>query len=256
MKTTRLLLVAVLVGAMGLAPTKLPHAQAAAIATTSDSTLNVSTAQYGAVAGASPSATTAAAYLLPAFTTSCSFSNNTQGSTASGSTTINMAAVTGYVVGMRVTGTGIASGALINSIKASAPRNIVISIATTATIGAGSAISAAGCFQSYFSVNNIQNTALTSFGIQQSFSSISPQTLTMQRCSGTWNEANGACSGTITVIVSGSSTSAVTTVPLALAANTGTARLRVLSTTSAVSVTISVQIRRAIDVAAGTTTNS
>ena len=255
MKTNRLLLVAVLVGAMGLAPTELPLAQAA-ITATSESPLSVSTIRFGAVAGASSAATTTAAYLLPVFTTSCSFSNNTQGSNPSGSTTINMAAVTNYVVGMRVTATGIPAGAVINSIKATSPRNIVISMATTATISAGTAIVAGGCFQSYFSVNNIESTPLTSFGIQQIFTSIAPSTLTMQRCSGTWTEATGACTGAITTIVSSSATSAITTVPIALAASTGTARLRILSTKSVVSTTISVLIRRTTDVAAGTTSNS
>lgn len=255
MKMTRLLSVAVLVGALGFAPTELPLAQAA-ITATAAAPLSVSTIRFGAVAGASPSANAAAAYSLPAFTSSCSFSNNSQGLTASGATTINMAAVTGYVVGMRVTATGIPSGAVINSIKATSPRNIVISAATTASIPAGTAISVGGCFQTYFSVNNIESTPLNSFGIQQTFATLPSDTITMQRCTGTWTEATGACSGAISTIVSGSSTSAVTTASISLAASNGTARLRILSTKSVVAVTISVQIRRTPDVAAGTTSNS
>lgn len=255
MKTTHLIFVGVLVGAIALAPTKLPMAQAAVTAIASASGFNVSTKSYGAVAGSSPAATATSSYSLPAFSSSCSISNNTQGTTLIGKTTIRMANTTGYLVGMAITAAGIAPGTVINSVFSS-PNRIIISVATTAAIANGVAIIGGGCLQSYFNINNIHDTALTSFGIQQIFTSISPKTITMQGCAGTWTESTGACSGSITTIVSGSVTSAVTTVPIALAATTGTARLRVSSTTSAVSVTISVFIRRAIDVAAGTTTNS
>jgi hypothetical protein len=150
---------------------------------------------------------------------------------------------------------GIPATALITAINTGA-KTITISVATTANISNNTAISGAGCWNQYFNVNNIQTTALNSFGIQQSFTSISPDTITMQRCSGTWTESTGACSGAITTIVSGTTTSAVTTVPTALAASTGTTRLRLLSTKSGVSVSISVSIRLATDVTAGTTTNS
>ena len=256
MKTNRLALVAALVGAIALAPTELLTAQAATTATSSSSTTNVSTSQFGAVAGSSPAATTASAYAIPAFTTSCTVSNTTSGANNSPKTTLTMSSVTGYVVGMQPIATGIPSGARIVSIKASAPRNIVISIATTANISSGTTILGAGCWQQYFSVNNIQATALNSYGVQQIFSSISPDTITMQRCSGTWTESTGACSGTITTVVSGSATSAITTVPVALAASTGTSRLRLAATKSGVSVTISVSIRRATDVPAGVESQS
>ena len=255
MKTNRLALVAVLVGAIGLAPTELPSAHAGVSASSTSSVLQASTKKYAAVAGSSSAATATSAYAVPAFTTSCTVSNQTTGSNNSPRTTINMASVTGYVVGMKPSATGIPATALITSINTGA-KTITISIATTSNISNNTVITGAGCWQQYFSVNNIQATALSSFGVQQSFSSISPDTITMQRCSGTWTEPTGACSGTITTIVSGSSTSAVTTVPVALAASTGTSRLRLLATKSGVSVTISVAVRLATDVAAGTTTNS
>lgn len=256
MKNINLALVAVLVGALGLAPTELLPAQAATTAITSGSVLDVTTKQFGAVAGSSPAATATSSYALSTFTSGCSFSNLTSGSTGSGSFTINMTSVTGYVVGMVVSATGIPAGAVINSIKATPVRNIVISLATTATIGNNTAIVAGGCFQKFFSVNNIRNTNLNTFGIQQIFSSISPATITLQRCAGTWTEATGACSGAITTIVTGSSTSLVITVPIALVASTGTVRLRALASKSGVTATISVTVRRATDVSAGVTTNS
>ncbi len=255
MKTNRLALVAVLVGAIGLAPTGLPRAQAGVSATSTSSVLQAPTQKYAAVAGASPSATATSAYAIPAFTTSCSVSNVTTGSNNSPRTTINMGSVTGYVVGMKPSATGIPATALITSINTGA-KTITVSVATTANISNNTAITGAGCWQQYFSVNNIQATALSSFGVQQSFSSISPDTITMRRCSGTWTESTGACSGSITTIVSGTATSAITTASIALSASTGTARLRLLATKSGISVTISVAIRLATDIAAGTTTNS
>jgi hypothetical protein len=252
MKMTRLLSVAVLVGALGLAPTELPLAQAAVTATTA-SPLAVSTIQFGAVAGASPSSTTTAAYPIPAFTAPCSVSQTAKKNDP-GVLVIKMNSITGYVVGMEVTAAGIPAGAVITAID-NGNKEIDISLATTATIAKDTPIVAGKCYK-YFSVNNIHTTALNSFGIQQTFASISPDVVTMQRCSGTWTEATGACSGAITDIVSGTSTSAFITVPVALAASNGTARLRVSTRTSSASVTISVLIRRATDVAAGTTSNS
>jgi hypothetical protein len=256
MKSLNLAVIAVLVGAIGLAPTELPSAQAAATATVNTLGLQVATKQYGVVAGASPAATTAAAYSIPAFITSCTVSNQTSGPNPSGSTTITMSSVTGYVVGMRPIATGISASALITSIKSTAPRNIVISIATTASLPNNTAITGGGCWQQYFSVNNIQSYGLNSFGIQQTFTSISPDTIAMQRCSGTWTEATGACSGTITTIVSGTSTSAITTVGTPLTALTGTTRLRLSASKSGVSVSISVFVRLATDIPAGATSNS
>ena len=255
MKTRNLALVAVLVGAIAVAPTGLSLAQAAVTATSSASSTQVTTNKYAAVAGSSPSATAASAYSVPAFVSSCSVSNVTTGSNNSPKTVLNMSAVTGYVVGMRPIATGIPATALITAIN-TGTKTITISVATTANISNNTAITGAGCWNQYFNVNNTQTTALNSFGVQQTFTSISPDTITMQRCSGTWTESTGACSGTITTIVSGTTTSAITTVPTALAASTGTTRLRLLSTKSGVSVSISVFVRLATDITAGTTTNS
>ncbi len=255
MKRRNLALIGVLVGAMGLAPTGLSLAQAGVSASSTNSSTQVSTNRYAAVAGSSPSATAPAAYSVPAFTTSCAVSNQTTGANNFPKTVLNMSSITGYVVGMRPIATGIPGAALITAINV-AGKTITISIATTANISNKTDITGAGCWNQYFNVNNTQTTALNSFGIQQSFSSISPEIITMQSCSGTWTESTGACSGTITTIVTSSTTSAITTVPTALAALTGTTRLRLLSTKSGVSVSISVAIRLATDITAGTTTNS
>jgi hypothetical protein len=256
MKTSNLALVAGLVGAIALAPTQLSLAQAETRATSSASATTVSTKQFGAVAGSSPSATTAAAYSVPAFTSGCAFSNNTDKKAKFPKSNIEMASVTGYVVGMELIGAGFQSGTRITVVDNTGQNSITISLATNADIENNTSIVARGCWQQYFSVNNIYNTDLTSFGIQQSFTSISPDTIAMQHCSGTWTESSGACSGTITTIVSGTSTSAVTTASLALAASGGTTRLRLSATKSGSNVTISISVRRATDVAAGSESNS
>ena len=259
MKTVHLAFIAVLVGAIGLAPTELRSAEAATTAQTNPAAMSVSTKAYGAVAGSSSAATATSAYVLPTFTAGCTGTTTSSANTAIGATTITIGnnAATGIVVGMIVSGpAGIPAGTKILTFKATNPKNITISNAVTIAFNTGTALNAAGCWQQYFSVNNIRNTALNSFGIQQVFTSISPETITVQRCSLIWTEATGACSGTITTIVTGSVTSAVTTAAIALAASTGTARLRALATTSGVTATISVLIRRATDVAAGTTSNS
>ena len=240
-----------------MAPTELGSAEAVVTARALTSSMSLGTKSFAAVAGANSAATTAAAFALTAAAT-CTAAQATTGSTASGSTTINMASVSGFVVGMVVTGSGrIPAGAKVISIKTSATRNIVISAATSGgAIGNGTTLTGTGC-QKYFNVNNIKPVALTSFGISQTVNTTSGNTITLQSCSGTWTEAIGNCSGTIAnIITTATGSSAVTNVPIPLVATTGTVRMRALYTVGSVKTTISVAVRRINDVAAGVTTNS
>lgn len=261
MRTIRFAAIAALVGAITMAPTELRSAEAVATARTLSTTTSVSTTTFGAVAGATSAATTAAAYVLPTFTAACTQARSTSGSTASGSTTIGIAtSTTGYQVGMVVTApvAGIQAGSKIVSIKATNPRNIVISLATTAIIAINTSITGNGCWQQYFNVNNTKPLNLVSFGISQTVSSSGSDTITLQRCAGTWTEATGVCSGAITTIVTTTvgGTSAITNVPVALTATTGTARLRALATINGITSTISVSVRGASDLRAPIETNS
>lgn len=261
MRIIRLATIAALVGAITMAPTELGSAEAVVTAKATATSMSVSTTQFAAVAGATSASTTAAAYLLPTFTAACVQARNTSGIISSGSTTIGIAtSTTGYIVGMVVTAgvAGIQTGSKIVSIKATAPRNIVISLATTASIASGEAITGSGCWQQYFNVNNTKAKALLSFGIAQQVSSTGTDTITLQRCAGTWTEATGVCSGAITTIVTTTvgATSADITVPVALVASTGTVRLRALATINGITSTITIKIRRVTDVAAGVATNS
>ncbi len=244
-----------------MAPTELGSAEAVSSAKAIASSMSVNTAKFAAVAGATSAATTATAYVLPTFTASCTQARSSSGSTASGATTINIATSTvGYQVGMVITAAvaGIQVGTKILTIKATAPRNITISKPTTAIIASGTSITGNGCWQQYFNVNNIQARALVSFAIAQTVTSTGSDTITLQRCTGTWTEATGACSAGLTTIVTTTvgATSADITVPVALVASTGTARLRALATINGITSTITVKVRRVSDVAAGATTNS
>ena len=261
MKTIRIAAIAALVGAITMAPTELLPTFAGLSASSASGALSITTNQFRAVAGVNSAATTAAAYALPTFTAGCTRARNTSGSTASGATTIGIAtSTTGYQVGMVITApvAGIQVGTKILTIKATNPRNITISLPTTAIIAGGTAITGNGCWQQYFNVNNIQTLNLVSFGISQVVSSSGVDTITLQRCAGTWTEATGVCSGAITTIVTTTmgGTSAVTTVPVALVATTGTVRLRALATINGIISTISISVRAGTDTRAATTTNS
>ena len=261
MRNLRLVAVAALVGAITMAPTELLPSFAVVKASSASGSHSIATAQFQAVAGATSAATTTAAYALPTFTAGCTQARSSSGSTASGATTIVIAtSTTGYQVGMVITApvAGIQVGTKILTIKATAPRNITISLPTTAIIATGTAITGNGCWQQYFNVNNIKPLALVSFGISQVVSSSGVDTITLQRCAGTWTEATGICSGAITTIVTTTmgGTSAVTTVPVALVANTGTVRLRALATIDGITSTISISVRAGTDTRAATVTNS
>ncbi|MEI7541410.1 MAG: hypothetical protein WCJ89_08035 [Actinomycetes bacterium] len=264
MRSVRLVAIAALVGAISMAPTELRSADAAssALATSASGATSVSTVTYGAVAtGSAGVSTGSSSYVLPAFAASCTASNVTTGTASTGSTQINLAnATTGLVVGMLVTGSaGIQAGSRIVSIKSNPTRNIVISKPLTATWATGRGVTGSGCWQQYFSVNNIRALQLKSFGISQTVSAgSSTDTITLQSCAGTWTEATGACSGAISSIVATapSATSAITTVVNTLVATTGTMRLRALATINGITSTISISIRANTDLRNAVSSNT
>ena len=154
------------------------------------------------------------------------------------------------------TTTGIAAGTRVVGITV-ATNTITISPATTATINNNANLSFSGCYQSFFSVNNKGAIAVTSFGISQSVSTDAPYSITLQSCSGSWNEGTGSCSGSITNIVETvSGSSAVIQVNTALAEGSGTVRLRALCNTNSQESTISITINSATNFRAGITSHS
>ncbi|MDO8645732.1 MAG: hypothetical protein Q7R42_04015 [Candidatus Planktophila sp.] len=257
MKKIKLALIAAVVGAMSLAPTQLLPAAAAILGSAVSPSQSVSTGNYGAVAGASSAATATSAFVVDTMVSSCSFNQSTVNSnTPNNSSTISLVAVTNLAVGMIIsTTTGIAAGTKVTAIN-TGTRVITITPNTTAQIGKSVALTFSGCYQKYFNVNNIRSIALSSFQIQQTVNTTAPDSVTLQSCAGTWTEATGACTGAITnIVVTNSGTSAFTTVTGALAATTGTVRLRALSNTSGRTSTISINIAR-VNLRAAITTNS
>ena len=253
MKKMKLALIAAVVGAISLAPTQLLPASAAILGSAVSPSLSVSSGTFGAVAGASSAATTASAFAVSGMSSVCSVIRSNSGTTASGATSILLAAGSTVAVGMIISGNaGIVAGTKITAI---ATNTISISIATTASMKNVS-LTFSGCYQAYFSVNNIRSIALASFQISQTVTTTAPDSITLQSCSLIWTEATGACSGTITnIVVTNSGTSTFTTVSGALAASTGTVRLRALSNTSAQTSTVSINIAVA-NLRAAVTTNS
>ena len=257
MKKMKLALVAAVVGAISMAPTQLLPAAAAILGSATSSTQSVSSGTFGAVAGASSAATATSAFVVDAMVSSCSFNQSTVNSnTPLNSSTISLVAVTNLVVGMNISGNaGIAASTKVTAINTST-KVITITPNTTAQIGKNAALTFSGCYQAYFNVNNIRSIALSSFQISQSVTTTAPDSITLQSCAGTWTEATGACTGAITnIVVTNSGTSAFTTVTGALAATTGTVRLRALSNTGGQTSTVSINIATA-NLRATITTNS
>ena len=260
MKKMKLALIAAVVGAISMAPTQLLPAAAAILGSATSASQTVSSGTFGAVAGASSAATTASAFAVTSMTSSCSVSQSTRPNpsptTPSGSSTIILVSVGSLAVGMIIsTTTGIVAGTKVTAIN-TGTNTITITPNTNAVIPRSTSLTFSGCYQAYFNVNNIRSIALASFQISQAVTTTAPDGITLQSCSLIWTEATGACSGTITnIVVTNSGTSAFTTVSGALAATTGTVRLRALCNTSAQTSTISINIATT-NVRATVTTNS
>jgi len=246
-----------LMGVISLSPIALLPAQAAVLGQAVSGSQTVSTAVSSVIAGVNSSASTAAAYLVSPSQSTCSASTKVKGRTTSPATALPLDSVAGIEIGMVIsTTTGIAAGTRVVGINV-ATRTITISPATTATINNNANLSFSGCYQSFFSVNNKGEIAVTSFGISQSVSTAAPYSITLQSCSGSWNEGTGSCSGSVTNIVETvSGSSAVIQVNTALAEGSGTVRLRALCNTNSQESTISITINSATNFRAGITSHS
>jgi hypothetical protein len=257
LRNKRSAFIAALMGVISLSPIALLPAQDAVLGQAVSGSQTVSTAVSSVIAGENSSASTAAAYLASPNQSTCSASTKVKGRTTSPATALPLDSVSGIQIGMVIsTTTGIAAGTRVVGITA-ATNTITISPATTATINNNANLSFSGCYQSFFSVNNKGAIAVTSFGISQSVSTTAPYSITLQSCSGSWNEGTGTCSGSITNIVETvSGASAVIQVNTALAEGSGTVRLRALCNTNSQESTISITINSATNFRAGITSHS
>ncbi|CAN2190772.1 hypothetical protein MCERE85_00522 [Candidatus Nanopelagicaceae bacterium] len=250
--------IAALVGAISLSPTGLLPADALTLGRATSGSLSIASASNKVVAGLDSSASATGTYATSPSVSTCTISTTLAAKATFPTSSITLASVANLYVGTVInTMTGITSGTTITAIN-TGTKVISISPGIASTINNNTAIAFNGCYQTFFSVNNKGAIQVNSFGISQSVTTSSPDSISLQSCSTTWTEATGLCpSGTITTIITTTSgTSAVTQVAKVLAATTGTMRLRALSNTPSRTSTVSITIASNSNFRAGITTNS
>ena len=257
-RAARVTIVLSVIGAILFAPAALISVQAAAKAVASSSSMSVGSGTARVVAGPDDAWTTRTAHTVNSMISSCSYSLSLSARANSGATSLSMNSVTGLGVGMTVSGTGVTAGTYIVSISSLV---LTISSATTAAIAKDVFVSFTGCYQAFFSVNNTASIALTNFALSQTVTGTVPGGVLIQKCSGTWTEGTGACSGTISTIISTTSgTSSITNSNISLtekkAGSTDTVRLRVVANRVGQSTSITTVVQNANHLRAGIITSS
>lgn len=257
-RASRVVVVLSVIGAILFAPAALISVHAAAKAVSASSAVSIGSGTARVVAGPDDAWTTRAAYSVSSMISSCNYSNSLSARANSGSTSLSMNSVAGLGVGMTVSATGIPAGTYIVSISSLV---LTISNATTAAIAKDSFVDFFGCYQEFFSVNNTASIALTNFALSQTVTGTVPGGVLIQKCSGTWTEGTGACSGSIsTIMTTSSGTSAVTNTNIALtekkSGSTDTVRLRVVANRVGQSTSITTVVQNANHLRAGVITNS
>ena len=240
-----------------------------ALSYNSASTQSVSSGNWtGFPATLATTGTPAGALAVTTFATLSSgcISNTTSGIKAIGSTSFVMASSvntlsTGMVISAAVPGIPAATTILtINT----GTRTITISNASTVSIASASTFvfGSGPCYQKFFSVNNTGTSTLNTVGIVQTVTSNATNNVAIQTCSGTWTETTGACSATITTIMTTTGTTgtqyvagAAISVPSGTVPAPGTKRIRALSTQGGITTTINIVVRSSTDVLGVPNTN-
>jgi hypothetical protein len=257
--TVRSIVVFSVAGTIIFAPATLVSVNAAAKAKTNSSALSINSGTARVIVGSTSGSTGSAAHTINSTISACSFSSTLSSKAKVGDTVLSMSSTSGLLVGMSAVEPGIPSGAFITNI---AGPNVTISQALTAVIDkTGSTVSFLGCHQQFFSANNLGSITVTNFSIQQTVTGTVPGGFQIQKCSGAWTESTGACSGTITNILSTSTgTSLVTDSGLGLvsqnAGSTDTVRLRAVTTKAGQVTSISSVVKNASHLRSGITSNS
>ncbi len=255
----RSIVVSSIAGAIIFAPASLVTAQAAAKAKTSSTALSINSGAARVIVGSTSGSTGTAAHTINATVSACSFSSTLTAKAKIGDTLLSLTSASGLLVGMSVVESGIPAGTYISAISA---LNVTISQGLTAVIEkTGPTVSFFGCHQQFFSANNIGSISVTNFSIQQTVSGTVPGGFQIQKCSGTWTEPTGACSGTITNILSTSSgTSLLADSGLGLvfqnAGSSDTVRLRAVTTKAGQSTSITSAVKNSSHLRSGITSNS
>ena len=248
--------VVVLISIFLLTPIAVISAEAASLARAVSGSVSLTTAATSVVAGLNSNATTAAAHVASPNLATCFASGQVATKAKSGDSEFDLSSVTGIAIGMVITTIpGLTAGTRVTSVNV-VSKKIGISSAVTSDIVKNTNLSFSGCFNTFFSVNNNGGIEVSSFGISQAVSTSAPDSITLQSCSGAWNEVSGACTGVITShLATVSGTSSVIQVPIGLSAVNGSVRLRALCNTNLKSTTISITIDSTINFRSATITN-
>jgi hypothetical protein len=254
----RTISIALLVGVNSLTPTGLLPAEALALAQSASAALSMTTATSSVVAGLDPSASLTSPYATSPSVSTCTISTTASLKAKAPTSSITLTSVANLYVGTELNAmAGISAGTLITAIN-NGSKTITISPGVSIDIAKDDAITFKGCYQSFFSVNNKGSIQVNSFGISQTVTTASPNSMTLQSCSTTWTEATGLCPlGTITNIVTTTSgPSSVIQVANVLVASSGTTRLRAYTNVGGKSSTLSITIAANLNYRPGITTNS
>jgi hypothetical protein len=257
--TLRRIVVFSLVGAIIFAPATLVSVHAAAKARSISAALSVNSGTARVIVGEFPGSTGTSAHTINATVSSCSFSSTLSAKAKSGDSVLKVNTATGLLLGMTAVQTGIPAGAYITAVSGV---NISISQPLTADIDKNDlSVAFQGCHQEFFSANNLGSITVTNFSLQQSVSGTVPGGFQIQKCSGSWTEATGACSGAITNILSTTSgTSLITDSGIGLVfqngGSTDTVRLRAVTTKAGQSTSVTSVVKNASHLRAGIITNS
>ena len=257
MNNFRLATVAALVGAISLVPTELQSADAVISSHAVPTSISVTTGTAQVVAGLTSAATATNPLALSGITTSTCAASTTVTAKATATQTILVASATGISIGNFITAAG---GGISANTRVTGITGLTLTLSANVTLAKNDPVAFQGCFQKFFSVNNIGSIALVAFSISQTSSSSAPSGISVQSCSGTWNEVSGICSGgSITTLFTNSAgasaTSAFTSLSGAFASGFQATRLRVLCNRSGQTTQINVRVSTATDLRAGIITN-
>ena len=254
----RLATVAALVGAISLAPTELRSADAVVSARSVPTSISVTAGTAKVVAGLTSGATATGPLALSGITTSSCSASTTVTAKVTAAQTIFVASATGISIGNIITAAG---GGISASTRVTGITGLTITLSANVTLAKNDPVAFQGCFQQFFSVNNIGSIALVAFSVSQTSASASPTGISIQKCSGTWVGGSIAtCSGgSITTLFTnsdgGSATSAFTSISGTFPTGAEAKQLRAVCDRSGQTTQINVRVSTGTDLRASVTTN-
>ena len=254
----RLATVAALVGAISLAPTELRSADAVVTARAVPTSISVTAGTAQVVAGLTSGATATGTFTLSGITTSSCSASTQVSAKATNTSSIKVDISSGISVGNLITAAG---GGVPSNTRVTGITGLTLTLSANVTLAKNDPVAFQGCFQQFFSVNNIGSIALVAFSISQTSASASPSEISIQDCSGTWVGGSSAtCSGgTISTLFTNSAgvsaTSSFTSISGTFPTGAQAKQLRAVCNRSGQTTQINVRVSTATDLRAGITTN-